>query len=282
MNEVVFGIATKNQDPSIKSLLMWPEPQPAEKIKKENTGKWVTETQEAYKYSQNPPPVDFSTIEAQADIKPLEPIQPQDSVTKKVKVGKAIPKPSPKDITRALSNSTYSKKYSKPVFACYGQGNTKQTTIPLFSKRSMKTFNALPYTIDNKTAFVHDTAKIKAFQIKNQRDRSVNKDLNQLKEAVIEHIEIPQENTVLDKNTDEKADFCNQTDPKEITSVCVKCNNHFDQQSFKPYTYQMLDIAALNPKNYKNLPVSHTTKIIPAGKSFKKSNSAYEVIFGDS
>jgi hypothetical protein len=135
--EIVFGALKRPEKVPIKDLLSWPEQKVEPKARKENSGKWISETEDSFKQFQQPPIALSNPIILESDPVPIvieeSPSKPEN------KALNAEQKPKKKNVqskslSRHLPNSTFAKRFEKPAFACYGNGSTVSTDKASFAK----------------------------------------------------------------------------------------------------------------------------------------------------
>ena len=315
--DIVFGKIKRIDQPSLKSLLVWPEPQPVIKPIRGNSQQFITEFQDSYKIIKDPGTI-TPKIEENNETKAEENqeiIQENNETLSKSPKTEQKPKIIKKNVarnlsTRLLPNSAYASKFNKPVFACFGQGNQNNKNHRLFSKKNMKTYNILPYSKEHKSSSVFETAKLKYHQknilssnkalIENP-EKTENFEINPEKTEILEknpektenleknpekteNLEKNPENTEnLEEKTVEKVNFSTQQNENSLKApLCLKCSIPLTTSENQPYHFVSKNISLQDPKTYKNLPFAYTKSIPFAGKPQQKSLSAYKTIFGDS
>lgn len=293
--DIVFGNLKRERDPDIKSLFTWQESPSRIRPQRENSGKWLSETQHAYQFHKEPPSENIQKNSVDLVQNPPQDspakIQNQDLVAEKPEEtkckNKKLPEPS-----RNLSDSAFSAKYKKPVFAQYGQGNISQVNKKLFSKNHMKTHNVLLFKASKDKKSVENTAKVQALLLETKKElkktQLVKKNIPQT-ESAAEH---KQENVEKKDDSENKdaaegsrnegtIDFSMQVQSKTGENTCKNCQCLYEYDKEEEFTKKyMIKPAEKNPQNYKNLPASFTKNIPIAGRCPKKSESAYTVIFG--
>ncbi|OMJ95532.1 hypothetical protein SteCoe_1135 [Stentor coeruleus] len=293
--DIVFGNLKRERDPDIKSLLTWQENPSTARPKREKSGKWLSETQHAYQYHKEPPSENIQKslvdlVPTNLQEPPVQNLEPE--ILAKKPEAKKYKEKNPLEPSRNLSDSAFSSKYKKPVFAQYGQGNISQPNKMLFSKSHMKTHNVLLFKTSKDKKSVENTAKVQALLLETKKElkktQMVKKDIPQTESAG----EYKQENAEKNENPENKEvaegsrnegtiDFSTQVQSKPGENVCKNCQCLYQYDKEEEFTKKYMTMPAeRNPQNYKNLPVSFTKNIPIAGRCPKKSESAYTVIFG--
>lgn len=184
----VFGKIKREEEPSVRSLLTWSNPEVLGKksVQAKNAISWVSESHDAYKcfavLSQLRPntalevkPIPEIEESAGEEVKSMKKKSPSSSpkpISKTPKGGEKASKRQEerikklKQTTRWLPNSAFKTYFGKPVFANYGQGNVNPAYGGLMYGDYMKTHNIAPHEGSNNpsTQQVYEIAETKALQ----------------------------------------------------------------------------------------------------------------------
>lgn len=260
----VFGVMKKYDGPTIKSLMTWEETEVLPRKAREKCSNLLTETQEAYSYVKFPQRATQNLPVANSEIPQVDPIEIKSDISG-IPLKKEKKEKKDQEISRNLPNSTFSKKYEKPIFACYGQGNISNKSKRLFSKGTMKTFNVLPFTKEAKGENVHQTAKMKSILNKSKPLKFSKKIPEETLFNAEFQTEIPSE---IPENSNNFIEKLTQIEAIPITANCLNCKN--------PLTTTDLTRDPIPSSRQTFIP---TSKVPSAGKDFTKSDSSYKVIF---
>lgn len=265
------GKVNASQGISIKEALKWPEIEKPFQQKKGISGKWVSETKEAYSaYKDLAPgisPIKITSYEPEIilDFPQANLEKPKPRIEKK--------NSSLKPESRSFSDTKFAQAFHKPLFAQYGQGNVSIGRQRLFGKKYMKTFNIVPL-VENKDA-VYFGAKAKSFMIKQKTIKQdiVIKNKDEVCEAPKANIEVLEMDG---HNENIKIESSTQSGVID-GRLCKKC---MDKYELNEENVERIEVILKNPKDFKGMNPQNTLKIPYAGKSKKRSETAYQVIFG--
>jgi hypothetical protein len=268
--QVIYGRDKRDPGLPIKEILKWPESNNPVIQNRPVSGKWLSETRDSFKGFLDPPKsiIEAIPVPVEVDSLPLEPVSIPSNLIQKTK--KPVKNPRPE--SRSLSNSAFSALFKKPVFAQYGQGNSTIGKKRLFGKGHMKTFNVIP--LSTNSHFVQNGAKMKSFVVNKKKSESKIEAAPEKKEVLVnlvkEDVEKNGNNTVKVESATQSVQYDGE--------ICKRCCSEFDpkvEDSLRRDNFSLK-----NPREYKGDDPRKTGLIPFAGVSKKKSERAYEVIFG--